>query len=168
MWKAFWRAPTKRSSGRNPGHRSTDRRPHRQHEMVATLRSAQRRHPELRRSDRHQGRGRASRSKSLPRSKSRSSSPQPRTSTPTTITCKLVSMRMNTSYTPRLDSIEQGKRLLSHAISLDKNFADAYALLASSMGIKLQTSPRTAQQMSSGRRMLPRTLCGSTPSRRKD
>ncbi len=30
----------------------------------------------------------------------------------------------------RLDSIEQGKRLLLHAISLDKNFADAYALLA--------------------------------------
>jgi serine/threonine protein kinase/tetratricopeptide (TPR) repeat protein len=30
----------------------------------------------------------------------------------------------------RLDSIEQGKRLLSHAISLDRNFADAYALLA--------------------------------------
>jgi serine/threonine protein kinase/tetratricopeptide (TPR) repeat protein len=30
----------------------------------------------------------------------------------------------------RLDSIEQGKRLLSHAISLDANFADAYALLA--------------------------------------
>ena len=30
----------------------------------------------------------------------------------------------------RLDSIEEGKRLLSHAISLDKNFADAYALLA--------------------------------------
>lgn len=29
-----------------------------------------------------------------------------------------------------LDSIENGKRLLSHAISLDKNFADAYALLA--------------------------------------
>jgi serine/threonine protein kinase/Flp pilus assembly protein TadD len=29
----------------------------------------------------------------------------------------------------RLDSIEQGKLLLSHAISLDKNFADAYALL---------------------------------------
>ncbi len=25
----------------------------------------------------------------------------------------------------RLDTIEQGKRLLSHAISLDKNFADA-------------------------------------------
>jgi len=30
----------------------------------------------------------------------------------------------------RLDSIEHGKRLLSHAISLDTNFADAYALLA--------------------------------------
>jgi eukaryotic-like serine/threonine-protein kinase len=34
----------------------------------------------------------------------------------------------------RLDSIEQGKRLLSHAISLDKNFADAYALLAQFYG----------------------------------
>jgi serine/threonine protein kinase/tetratricopeptide (TPR) repeat protein len=33
-----------------------------------------------------------------------------------------------------LDSIEQGKRLLSHAISLDKNFADAYALLAEFYG----------------------------------
>jgi eukaryotic-like serine/threonine-protein kinase len=30
----------------------------------------------------------------------------------------------------RLDSIEQGKRLLWQAISLDKNFADAYALLS--------------------------------------
>ena len=30
----------------------------------------------------------------------------------------------------RLDSIEKGQRLLLHAISLDKNFADAYALLA--------------------------------------
>jgi serine/threonine protein kinase/tetratricopeptide (TPR) repeat protein len=29
-----------------------------------------------------------------------------------------------------LDSLENGKRLLLHAISLDKNFADAYALLA--------------------------------------
>src|ERR1700691_4485755 len=34
----------------------------------------------------------------------------------------------------RLDSIEQGKRLLAHAISLDKNFADAYALLAEFYG----------------------------------
>ena len=34
----------------------------------------------------------------------------------------------------RLESIEQGKRLLSHAISLDKNFADAYALLAQFYG----------------------------------
>jgi eukaryotic-like serine/threonine-protein kinase len=34
----------------------------------------------------------------------------------------------------QLDSIEQGKRLLSHAISLDKNFADAYALLAEFYG----------------------------------
>jgi serine/threonine protein kinase/tetratricopeptide (TPR) repeat protein len=34
----------------------------------------------------------------------------------------------------RLDSIEQGKRLLSHAISLDKDFADAYALLAEFYG----------------------------------
>jgi eukaryotic-like serine/threonine-protein kinase len=34
----------------------------------------------------------------------------------------------------RLDSIEQGKRLLSHAISLDRNFADAYALLAQFYG----------------------------------
>ena len=30
----------------------------------------------------------------------------------------------------RLESLEQGERLLLHAISLDKNFADAYALLA--------------------------------------
>jgi serine/threonine protein kinase/Flp pilus assembly protein TadD len=30
----------------------------------------------------------------------------------------------------RLDSMEKGERLLLHAISLDKNFADAYALLA--------------------------------------
>jgi serine/threonine protein kinase/Flp pilus assembly protein TadD len=30
----------------------------------------------------------------------------------------------------RLDSLEKGERLLLHAISLDKNFADAYALLA--------------------------------------
>jgi len=30
----------------------------------------------------------------------------------------------------RLDSLENGKRLLLHAISLDKNFADAYALIA--------------------------------------
>jgi serine/threonine protein kinase/Flp pilus assembly protein TadD len=30
----------------------------------------------------------------------------------------------------RLESIERGKSLLTHAISLDKNFADAYALLA--------------------------------------
>jgi eukaryotic-like serine/threonine-protein kinase len=30
----------------------------------------------------------------------------------------------------RLDSLESGERLLLHAISLDKNFADAYALLA--------------------------------------
>jgi tetratricopeptide (TPR) repeat protein len=29
----------------------------------------------------------------------------------------------------RVDSLEQGERLLLHAISLDKNFADAYALL---------------------------------------
>jgi serine/threonine protein kinase/Tfp pilus assembly protein PilF len=34
----------------------------------------------------------------------------------------------------QLDSIERGKRLLSHAISLDKNFADAYALLAEFYG----------------------------------
>jgi serine/threonine protein kinase/tetratricopeptide (TPR) repeat protein len=34
----------------------------------------------------------------------------------------------------RLDSIEQGKRLLSNAISLDKNFADAYAVLAQFYG----------------------------------
>ena len=34
----------------------------------------------------------------------------------------------------RLDSIEHGKRLLSHAISLDNNFADAYALLAQFYG----------------------------------
>ena len=34
----------------------------------------------------------------------------------------------------RLDSIEQGKRLLTHAISLDNNFADAYALLAQFYG----------------------------------
>jgi eukaryotic-like serine/threonine-protein kinase len=34
----------------------------------------------------------------------------------------------------RLDSIERGRRLLSHAISLDKNFADAYALLAEFYG----------------------------------
>jgi eukaryotic-like serine/threonine-protein kinase len=34
----------------------------------------------------------------------------------------------------RLDSIEQGKRLLSHAISLDNNFADAYALLSELYG----------------------------------
>jgi serine/threonine protein kinase/tetratricopeptide (TPR) repeat protein len=34
----------------------------------------------------------------------------------------------------RLDSIEQGKRLLSHAISLDRNFADAYALLGQFYG----------------------------------
>ncbi len=33
-----------------------------------------------------------------------------------------------------LDSIEQGKRLLSRAISLDKSFADAYALLAEFYG----------------------------------
>jgi TolB-like protein/tetratricopeptide (TPR) repeat protein len=32
----------------------------------------------------------------------------------------------------RLDSLEKGERLLLHAISLDKNFADAYALLAES------------------------------------
>jgi serine/threonine protein kinase/Flp pilus assembly protein TadD len=32
--------------------------------------------------------------------------------------------------TSRLDSIEKGKTLLARAISLDKNFADAYALLA--------------------------------------
>ncbi len=30
----------------------------------------------------------------------------------------------------RLDSVDNGERLLLHAISLDKNFADAYALLA--------------------------------------
>jgi eukaryotic-like serine/threonine-protein kinase len=30
----------------------------------------------------------------------------------------------------QLDSLERGKRLANHAISLDKNFADAYALLA--------------------------------------
>jgi serine/threonine protein kinase/Flp pilus assembly protein TadD len=34
----------------------------------------------------------------------------------------------------QLDSIEQGKRLLAHAISLDKNFADAYALLGQFYG----------------------------------
>jgi serine/threonine protein kinase/tetratricopeptide (TPR) repeat protein len=34
----------------------------------------------------------------------------------------------------RLDSIEQGKRLLLHAISLDKNFADAYAVLSQFYG----------------------------------
>jgi serine/threonine protein kinase/Flp pilus assembly protein TadD len=34
----------------------------------------------------------------------------------------------------QLDSIEQGKRLLLHAISLDKNFADAYAALAQFYG----------------------------------
>jgi eukaryotic-like serine/threonine-protein kinase len=34
----------------------------------------------------------------------------------------------------QLDSIEQGKRLLAHAISLDKNFADAYALLSEFYG----------------------------------
>jgi serine/threonine protein kinase/Tfp pilus assembly protein PilF len=32
--------------------------------------------------------------------------------------------------TSRLESIEKGKTLLTHAVSLDKNFADAYALLA--------------------------------------
>jgi len=34
----------------------------------------------------------------------------------------------------RPDTIEQGKRLLSHAISLDKNFSDAYALLSEFYG----------------------------------
>jgi len=34
----------------------------------------------------------------------------------------------------RLDSLEKGERLLLHAISLDKNFADAYALLAQFYG----------------------------------
>jgi serine/threonine protein kinase/Flp pilus assembly protein TadD len=34
----------------------------------------------------------------------------------------------------RLDSIEQGKRLLLHAISLDKSFADAYAVLGQFYG----------------------------------
>jgi serine/threonine protein kinase/Flp pilus assembly protein TadD len=34
----------------------------------------------------------------------------------------------------RLDSIEEGKRVLLHAISLDKNFADAYALISEFYG----------------------------------
>jgi serine/threonine protein kinase/Flp pilus assembly protein TadD len=42
----------------------------------------------------------------------------------------------------RLDSIEQGKRLLSHAISLDKNFADAYALLAQFYGYQAANFPK--------------------------
>jgi hypothetical protein len=40
----------------------------------------------------------------------------------------------------RLDSIEQGKRLLLHAISLDNDFADAYAVLAQFYGISRLTS----------------------------
>jgi eukaryotic-like serine/threonine-protein kinase len=43
-----------------------------------------------------------------------------------------------------LDSIEQGKRLLSHAISLDKNFADAYALLAQFYGYQASNFPEDA------------------------
>jgi eukaryotic-like serine/threonine-protein kinase len=34
----------------------------------------------------------------------------------------------------RVDSIEQGKRVISHAISLDRNFSDAYALLSQFYG----------------------------------
>jgi eukaryotic-like serine/threonine-protein kinase len=36
----------------------------------------------------------------------------------------------------RLESLEQGERLLLHAISLDKNFADAYALLSQLYGFQ--------------------------------
>lgn len=36
----------------------------------------------------------------------------------------------------RLDSLEQGKRLLLHALSLDKDFAEAYALLAQFYGMQ--------------------------------
>jgi eukaryotic-like serine/threonine-protein kinase len=42
----------------------------------------------------------------------------------------------------RLDSIGQGKRLLSQAISLDKNFADAYALLAQFYGYQAANFPK--------------------------
>jgi eukaryotic-like serine/threonine-protein kinase len=42
----------------------------------------------------------------------------------------------------RLESIEQGKQLLSHAISLDKNFADAYALLGQFYGYQAANFPK--------------------------
>jgi eukaryotic-like serine/threonine-protein kinase len=43
-----------------------------------------------------------------------------------------------------LDSLESGKRLLIHAISLDKNFADAYALLAQLCALQGANFPQNA------------------------
>jgi serine/threonine protein kinase len=47
----------------------------------------------------------------------------------------------------RLDSMEKGERLLLHAISLDKNFGDAYALLAEFMHFRAQTSLRMPKRI---------------------
>jgi eukaryotic-like serine/threonine-protein kinase len=43
-----------------------------------------------------------------------------------------------------LDSIENGKRLLRHAISLDKNFSDAYALIANFCTLQSANFPANA------------------------
>jgi len=45
----------------------------------------------------------------------------------------------------RLDSLEKGERLLLHSISLDKNFADAYALLAQFYGYQGTNYPEDAE-----------------------
>ena len=42
----------------------------------------------------------------------------------------------------QLDSLEKGKSLLVHAISLDKNFADAYALQAELESLEAANLPR--------------------------
>ncbi len=46
----------------------------------------------------------------------------------------------------QLDSLEEGKRLLLHAISLDKNFADAYALLGQFHSFQARTSWRVPRK----------------------
>ena len=51
----------------------------------------------------------------------------------------------------RLDSLENGRRLLQHAISLDKSFADAYALMAEMYSLQAANFvPNAAANLKSG------------------
>jgi eukaryotic-like serine/threonine-protein kinase len=60
----------------------------------------------------------------------------------------------------RLDSLEQGERLLSHALSLDKDFAEAYALLSQIYGMQ------SANFVADGQANLQRSLIAAQNAQR--